>query len=341
MKSVRSLFDVKKNESKKFDRNWGGNNSVVWEKNNFNKGADVTSPVPKSAAESVATWKKAVIITIGLLAISAASILIKLCPAPALVIATYRLTFASAFFWIVVFVRKKPIWQDYSRKQLGFASISGLFLTLHFATWVSSLKLTSVASSVVLVQSSPIFVVIGGYFFLKEKINLKMFLGILLTIAGAVVISVHDLAFSQAQFRGNLLAISGAVGAAGYILSGRKLRAQLDTLQYVTVVYSLTALLLLMMTVGAGNSLFDYDLKTFGLFLAIALVPQVIGHTVFNWALKYFSATTVSIIILGEPIGASILAIIFLAEGLDLIKILGGVIIILGVVLVILFEKRS
>ena len=296
---------------------------------------------PKSDVENVSTVKKIVIVGIGLLAISSASILIKLCSAPALVIATYRLSLAASFFWGLALFRGKKITEHYSRQQFSVAVISGVFLTIHFATWVSSLKLTSVASSVVLVQCSPIFVVFGGYFFLKEKINFKMLPGILLAIAGAVMISVHDLAFSRAQFVGNMLAIGGAVGAAGYILAGRKLRVHLDTVQYVTVVYSIAALFLLLMTVGAGYSLFNYELKTFGLFFAIATVPQVIGHTVFNWSLKYFSATTVSIIILGEPIGASILAVIFLAEGLDAIKILGGIVIILGVLLVLVFEKRK
>lgn len=293
-----------------------------------------------SESNSVSTLKKAGLISLGLLAISSASILIKICSAPALVIATYRLTLASIIFWLFALLRRKTIFQHYGRPQFLGVLLAGLFLTLHFATWVSSLKLTSVASSVVLVQSAPIFVALGGVWLLGEKINYKIFAGILLTLAGAVVISVHDLGFGQAQLIGNLLAIGGALGAAGYMLSGRKLRAHLDTLQYVTVAYSITALLLFGVTWLGGYSLFNYDRKTFGLFFAIALVPQVIGHTVFNWALKYFSATTVSIIVLGEPIGASLLAIIFLGENPDGMKIWGGLLIILGVLLVLLFESR-
>ena len=167
-----------------------------------------------------------------------------------------------------------------------------------------------------------------------------MIIGTIIAFVGAIIISLHDYAHDSSTLAGNLLAIGGALGAAGYFLAGRKLRAEIDTFPYVTAVYTISALLLLVMAIISGVSLFNYNLKEFLLFFAIAIIPQIIGHTSLNWALKYFSATAVSIIILGEPIGASLLAFFILGESLTLIKIFGGIIIICGVVILLLAEAK-
>ncbi|MCI0515532.1 DMT family transporter [candidate division KSB1 bacterium] len=281
------------------------------------------------------------VLLLGLMAVSTASVLIKFCAAPSLVIATYRLGIAASLYWAIVKFKAIPVWAAFRPGDRRLAFISGLFLTLHFAMWITSLKYTSVASSVVLVQSSPVFVALSSYLILREKIKWPQLLGILLALLGGISISAYDFSTNQSSAIGNLLALGGAIGAAGYILAGRKLRARIDTLPYVTWVYSVTAITLFLITLIIGAPLTGYSLRTYGLFLAIALLPQVIGHTTFNWALKYFSATTVSVILLGEPIGATILALIFLGEQLSWIKILGGLIILGGVLLVILVEAKN
>jgi len=278
----------------------------------------------------------------GLIAISFASIFIKLCDAPSLVIAAYRLTIASVFY--LGFTRIKDgafIWKRFSKSQIYIIIIAALFLTLHFSAWISSLKLTSVASSVVLVQSSPIFVAIGGMIILKERPSLLVIAGVVIALTGSVIISIHDFSIDKNSLSGNLLAVAGAVGAAGYLLAGRKLRAEIDTFRYVAAVYSVTALMLILLVILKGEPLFGYSPEIYLLFLAIAFFPQIIGHTSFNWALKYFSATAVSIATLGEPIGASVLAFFILGEKLTLIKIYGGLIIIAGVLLALTAEARS
>jgi drug/metabolite transporter (DMT)-like permease len=280
------------------------------------------------------------VLGIGLIAISFASIFIKLCNAPSLVIAAYRLTIASVFYIIFTRIRSGPILTAYSRSQFKIVLISGVFLTVHFATWITSLKFTSVASSVVLVQSAPIFVAMGSFIFLKEKPSKLMLLGILIALAGSIIISAHDFSLDKNSLMGNLLAVAGAIGAAGYLLAGRKIRAEIDTFRYVTVVYSVTAILLLLLALLSGNSLVGYTPKTYLLLFAIAMIPQVIGHTTVNWALKYFSATAVAVIILGEPIGASFLALVILGETLSAVKIIGGVIILTGVIIAIVAEPR-
>lgn len=274
----------------------------------------------------------------GLLAISSASIFIKLCEAPALVIATYRMGIAAVFYIVISLFKRLPVLAAYTNTQRKFALFSGFFLAIHFITWISSLNFTSVASSVVIVQSAPIFVVIGSFLFLRERPTMMVIGGIVVTLMGGIFISIFDFSVDENSLLGNLLALGGAIGAAGYMLTGRKLRRNIDIVSYVTVVYTIAAILLLLITVSAGYSLFDYDLKNFLLLFAIAMIPQVIGHTSVNWALKYFSATTVSVIILGEPIGASILAWFILNESLGWAKLLGGGIILLGVLLVIKFE---
>ncbi len=285
--------------------------------------------------------KAIVVLGFGLMAISVASVLIKICAAPALVIAVYRLGFASVFYLAINRITRKPLLKNLDSGQIKVILISAVFLTIHFATWITSLKFTSVASSVVLVQSAPIFVAIGSVVFLKEKPSMLMILGIFLALVGTVIISVHDFSLDENSLTGNLLAIGGAIGAAGYLLSGRHLRKRLDTFQYVAVLYSVTTIFLLVLAFGRGEDLIHYDWRIFALFVAIAFFPQVIGHTSFNWALAFFSATTVSIVALGEPIGASILAYFFLGEKLTAVKVIGGVVILIGVSLAIISEGRG
>ncbi len=280
------------------------------------------------------------VLGIGLIAISFASVFIKLCDAPSLVIAAYRLTIASVFYIGFTRIRSGPILAAYSKSQLKIVLFSGVFLTIHFATWITSLKFTSVASSVVLVQSAPIFVAMGSFIFLKEKPSKLMLLGILIAFIGSIIISAHDFSLDKNSLVGNLLAVAGAIGAGGYLLAGRKLRTEIDTFRYVTVVYSVAAILLILITLMIGNSLAGYTSKTYLLLFAIAMIPQVIGHTTVNWALKFFTATAVAVIILGEPIGASILALVILGETLSAVKIIGGLIILIGVIIAILAEPR-
>lgn len=278
---------------------------------------------------------------LGLTAISFASILIKLCTAPALIIAFYRLSLAAVFYWGLARIKNRPVWQSLDGKQKKLTVLSGLFLAAHFAFWITSLEYTSVASSVVLVQSAPVFVVIGSMIFLKERPTFLMLIGIAVALAGAIVISAADFRAEHSSLIGNILAMSGALAIAGYLLIGRKLRPRIDTMIYVSVVYTSAAIVTFFLAVLSGNSFFHYNVQTFVFLAAIAFVPQVIGHTSFNWALKYFSAATVSIVALGEPIGASILALIILGERLTLLKILGGGVIIAGLCAVLISETRE
>ncbi len=281
------------------------------------------------------------ILGVGIIAFSSAAILIKLCNAPSLVIAMYRLAFAALFFITTAGVKKNNPLRDFKKEDLGLAFFSALFLCIHFAAWITSLDHTSVASSVVLVSTSPVFVALGSIFFLKEKLGRLLVWGIAITLIGAMILSSKELGVGKSSLLGNALALAGAIGIAGHYLIGKVLRARIDTFSYVTVVYSITALFLILISGFLGHSFFDYRTDTFLLFFLIAFVPQVIGHTTLNWALKLFSAATVAVITLSEPIGASILAFFLLGETITAMQFLGGFIILTGVALALRGETLN
>jgi drug/metabolite transporter (DMT)-like permease len=273
------------------------------------------------------------LLPIGIIAISSASIFIKLCDAPALIIATYRMTLASLM--LMPFACYKKTWRGWRRNELGWLFFSGLFLSLHFAFWIASLKYTSVASSVVLVTTHPILVGVGGWLFLKERLGSDLIFGIALSVLGSGLISYGDMNLSKEAWRGDGLALLGAMAASGYLLVGRKMRKDQDLLSYILPVYSTAGLLLIFFALIFQKSFGGYSSSTYLYLLLLALIPQLIGHTTFNWALKYLPASVVAVAILGEPIGSTILAYFILGEGLTPWKITGGISIFSGILIVL------
>jgi drug/metabolite transporter (DMT)-like permease len=271
------------------------------------------------------------LLLLGIIAISTASIFIKLCDAPALIISTYRMVLASLI--LIPWASNKKVWEGWEKKDVAWLIFSGILLSLHFAFWIASLKYTSVASSVVLVTTHPIFVGIGSWLFLKERLGLNLILGIGLSVIGSGLIGYGDMALSKEALMGDGLALLGALAASGYFLVGRKMRKNQDLLAYIFPVYSTAGLVLIVLSLFFRKPFFGYSSTTYLLFFLLAIVPQLIGHTTFNWALKYLPASMVSITILGEPIGSTILAYFILGEGLTIWKILGGVSIFAGILI--------
>jgi drug/metabolite transporter (DMT)-like permease len=276
---------------------------------------------------------------IGILAISTASIFIKLCDAPVLIIATYRMMLASLV--LMPFAYYKKTWRGWKRNEMGWFLLSGLFLSLHFAFWIASLKYTSVASSVVLVTTHPIFVGIGSWLFLKERIGMNLVLGIALSVLGSGSISYGDMSLSKEALMGDGFALLGAIAASGYLLVGRKMRKEQDLLSYIFPVYSTAGLILILLSLIFQKSYWGYSPSTYLFLFLLALVPQLIGHTTFNWALKYLPTSMVAITILGEPLGSTILAYFILGEGLTTWKVLGGISIFAGILVALKKTFRS
>jgi drug/metabolite transporter (DMT)-like permease len=275
------------------------------------------------------TMSMVIAITTGIVAISTASIFIKLCDAHPLVIAFYRLGLASLILAPIALRHRSYRKILQGRWKLLF--LTGLFLALHFIFWIASLQYTSVASSVVIVSINPVFVGLGSYLILQEKVTNVVILGILLSIAGGMVIGLSDFTLSTHSALGDLLALGGAVMGSGYLMAGRRLRQEMDLLSYIFPVYATAAIVVLLIGLGVGVSFLGYSIRSYVLFLMLAIIPQLIGHSTFNWALKFFSASTVAVLILGEPIGSTILAYWILGETLNLWKVIGGICILAGI----------
>jgi drug/metabolite transporter (DMT)-like permease len=272
-----------------------------------------------------------ILLPIGIIAISTASIFIKLCDAPVLIIAAYRMMLASLM--LTPFACCKKTWKGWEKDKIGWLLLSGLFLSLHFAFWIASLKYTSVASSVVLVTTHPIFVGTGGWLFLKERLGLNLIFGIALSVLGSGLISYGDMSLSKEALMGDGLALLGAIAASGYLLVGKKMRKDQDLLSYIFPVYSTGGLILILFAFIFQESFWGYSSSTYLYLFLLALVPQLIGHTTFNWALKYLPASVIAITTLGEPIGSTLLAYFILGEGLTIWKVIGGMSIFAGILI--------
>ena len=265
----------------------------------------------------------------GIVSISFAAIFIRFCDdVPAIMIATYRLSVASLVLGSCAGF-KRNTFVNMRRKDLLLCIAGGIFLALHFITWISSLKYTSVASSVVLVTTNPIFVGVFSFFILREKQNPELVAGIILCFAGSVLIAAGDSGLNgmtitdKYSLIGDALALTGAVMASGYLIVGSKARETVDIMTYVTVVFSAGAVFLLATSLALGIPFTGYKGSSYLFMILLAVVPQLIGHTSINWALKHLKASMVAITILGEPIGATILAYIFFNETVGTIQLIG------------------
>jgi drug/metabolite transporter (DMT)-like permease len=191
----------------------------------------------------------------------------------------------------------------------------------------------------VLVTASPIFVAIASYLLFREKLTARIIIGIIVSVAGAIVIGYNSWQTSVNSLLGGALSLGGALAVSGYLLIGRRLRQTMGLLSYVFLTYLSASVFLLMAVLLSGQSLFSYTGNTYLMLVLLALVPQLMGHTSLNWVLKYLPATIVTVAVLGEPVGATFLAWLILREAPALIEIIGGVLILGGIV--IAFSKSQ
>jgi len=270
-------------------------------------------------------------IIIGVVAVSFSAIFTKLAEAPPLVIAFYRLAFTVLLITPFALNRagRRELKQTTGR-ELALAALAGLLLAAHFAVWISSLNYTTVASSTILVTMQPLFVVTGAYLFLKEGLTARALIGAGLALTGSVLIGINDFQMGGTALYGDLLAFSGALFVAGYVLIGRTLRARLPIATYTFVVFGTAAAALLLANLATSTPLYPYPQQTWAWFLALAVVPTILGHMVFNWSLRYVKAAVVSVSILGEPVGATTLAYFIFGEVPGLLQLAGGAVIATG-----------
>lgn len=283
-------------------------------------------------------WKPFIVLVIGLMAVSTAAIFIRWAQetkTPSIVIAAGRLSVASIVLTPITFRRYRPQLSALRPIDLGFALLSGLALSIHFAAWITSLEYTSVVNSVVLVTTTPLWVAIMAPFLLGEKLRQFAIIGLILAFAGGILVAVSgesgDPPTRQDPLLGNGLAVLGAITVAIYMMIGRNLRARLNVIPYIWLVYSTAAVILLVTVIISGEKVFGLSGEAYLWILLLGLVPQLIGHSSFNYALGYLPAAYVSIIVLAEPIGSGLLAAIFLNEFPVLVQVIGSVLILFGI----------
>lgn len=290
------------------------------------------------------------ILIVGILAVSTASIFIRFAQqdAPSLVVAAYRMTLAGIILAPFALPGAFKALRSLTTRQRWLVLLAGLFLALHFGVWITSLEYTTVASSVVLVTTTPLWVAILSPLVLKERMSRATWLGLILAMLGGALVGLQEacawntgglVCLPLREFVGgramigNALALFGAFMAAGYMLVGRQVRPVLSLFSYTFSVYSISAIFLLIFVALSGQKLTGFPGSTYLWFILLAAVPQVIGHSSFNWALKYLPAAFVSLALLGEPVGTTILAMIFLKEAPGAAELAGGALILLGIFL--------
>ncbi len=276
----------------------------------------------------------------GIAAVSFAATLIRLADAPPPVVAALRMIFTSLVLAPLAIMsrRRRRAFGSLSRKDICLIVFAGVLLSLHFIFWISSLSLTGVASSVVFVTTSPLFVALYSVLVLKERVSGTFWIGLAIVIVGGAILGGNDLLFGGSKWRGDILALLGAVAAAGYFLVGSRLRGRMDLIAYVFPVYTVSAAVLAVVLPVSRIPFTGYRFHTYLYCFLMALVCQVIGHSLFNWALRHLKATVVTIGVVGEPIGASILAFLILGEVPLVTEIVGGGIILSGIVLVLYYH---
>ncbi len=276
----------------------------------------------------------AAVLIVGVFFVSWASILIRMSDSAPTTIAFFRMFFSTALVACAI-----PFYKGgwYSKKSdFWISTLSGFFLGTHFFLWIASLMYTSISSSVVIVTTQPVFVAILGYVFLKEKIGKSGMIAIILAIGGTYMIARGDLTIDSAHLKGDLLALGGAVSAGIYLFIGRFVRPRVNLIPYVVTVYGISAVTILLLGLISGTLHAPVGANEYWLFFLLALGPTILGHNLYNYALRHLPAFPVGMSILGEPVLATIWAMIIFKEFPMTATIIGGAIIILSVALVML-----
>jgi drug/metabolite transporter (DMT)-like permease len=289
------------------------------------------------------------VLVCGIVAVSFASIFIKYAQnagATSIVIATFRLTLASLVLAPIAIMRYRAQLKSLARHEWLLAFLSGGFLAVHFVVWVTSLQYTSVASSVVLVTTTPLWVAMLAPLFLHEHVSPAVYFGLILALLGGTVVGLSDTctwqsfrlscpvgfsAFSSSAFLGDFLALVGAWMAAGYMLVGRKLRKRMDLIPYIFIVYGMAAILLLIVMFATQQTFLGLPTIAYLWLVLLALVPQLLGHSIFNWSLRFIPVSLVSVTLLGEPVGSTILAYLLLQQQPGWFKMVGVILILVGI----------
>ncbi len=275
---------------------------------------------------------------VAIVGVSFASIFIRWSDAPPVAILAYRLLFACLILFPFVYRRSRHEIMRLELKQAFLIMAVGVVLAFHFLTFMIAVNLTTVTAATVLVCCHPLIVGLVGIVWLKERSRFIEF-GILLSFSGIVIISLGD--YGAQDFGGDMLALLGGVLYAIYLISGRIIRQRISLLTYVFVLYLAASATSFIVALATSTPLWPYPWQEFALALGLALLPTIFGHTIFNWLLKYLHAAVVSLGTLGEPVGASILAVLLLSEVPSFWQVVGGALALFGIGMVMILDIRS
>ncbi len=277
---------------------------------------------------------------IGIFAISTSAILIRWSSSDPLVIGSYRQTFATFLFLPFLLKDKFQEILNLSSREIFELLIIGILLGAHFGFWISSVKATSVAASVLLGTCHIVYVSIIGWVVFGEKLNSRGIIGTVIALAGIIILFWGDLVEDPGNFRGNFLAFISGILAGLYYLGGRKHRKNISLPTYAFIVYFSSAVVMWFVVLTQGLEYRSIPNSEFQLFFLMALVPTLLGHTMQNWALAFLPAYVISITLLAEPIGSGLLAWYIFSEVPSLGVLVGGLIVLVGVYAVALSEKE-
>jgi len=272
---------------------------------------------------------------VGVVSVSFAAIFIRLADAPPLVIAAYRLSIASLILIPIAYKKMIPSMKRLSGRDGLLLLFSSFFLALHFALWITSLSYTSIASSVILVTCHPAFVAVVSYFLWHEVLNRMTIGGMAIAFIGIILVNYGGFALGSRAILGDVLALIAGFAMGGYLIIGGHLKARIEILPYLAMVYTGAAVILLLATAGFGYSFTGYSVMTYVWMVLLAIIPQLIGHSSFNLAVRLIPVTFVSVAILGEPVGATLLGYFILNEVPTAKEIIGGVLILAGIFIVL------
>ncbi|WP_028402628.1 DMT family transporter [Ectobacillus panaciterrae] len=278
-------------------------------------------------------------LAVSIIAISFSAIFVKLSSAPSSILSMYRLWLASLLLVPIVW-KKREEFRHITKKDWLFLASSGFFLALHFLLWFGSLKLTTVASSTIILALQPLVALAGGFLFFRDRTTLSAVATMTIAIFGVAMIGWGDVGLSENAILGDVLSFLSVIAVVGYLLIGQSTVKKVSHWIYSFCVFLFAASFLTVYNMVTATSFLGYSAWDWGMFLLLAIVPTL-AHIIHNWLLNYVNATTISMSILGEPVGATILAVLLLGEQLTGVQIMGGVLVLAGVFFFLMQQQKA
>ena len=295
-----------------------------------------------AAGASVAAAGSIALLMVGLVAVSHAIIFARLADAHPIAVAAGRTAVAAAVLLPLAIAVRPAEWGAAALRRAAPAVLAGVFLAVHFASWIASVSLTSIPHSAVLVCLTPVWIALWRFARTRRRPAGGVLFALSVTLAGSVVIALDAGGTGQPpSLTGDLLAVLGGIAMAGYLLVGQRAQADRSLIGYVALCYAVAALVLIVACLVLAVPMRGLPAATYGWILALGLIPQLIGHSIFNWGLRRFSPGFIALFLLGEPVLSAILAVVYFAEAPGPAAALGAVVVVTGLALAIVAERRT